>query len=425
LTQSSDRLSSEDLKDTFESRKNFNELVSKLATQFNLRRSGYDPNSERPNYLSCRYPPMLETHPYLRRDASDRSSAVKQITDLPSKPWVSEPLARKRRIGEVTKQESALERGWYESIDPDWEINAPNSWVQKFEQYLIQKRLVELYDPEHCIFDNQQGIKNIHERESRSLREIGDASNGFIAHIYADGNNMGQYIRDQIRTPQDYREFSNNIFEATEQSVYAALAGHLTPHYYIPDAQSNRKKEPVWTHPFEIITIGGDDVLLIVPANKALAIAKTIGEKFEEILVNKSRYPLKNAVKPVTHQSKNNSSEADRIHRYKPTAPSSKCCLSISSGVLITAVDTPIYYADKLVSQLLKSAKKRAKELRDKYHFYGGTVDFLTLKAVTMISSNIEAFRKEGLTINRPQQQLKLYAAPYTLHELDGLLKTA
>jgi CRISPR-associated protein Cmr2 len=42
-----------------------------------------------------------------------------------------------------------------------------------------------------------------------------------------------------------------------------------------------------------------------------------------------------------------------------------------------------------------------------------------------MISSNIEAFRKEGLTINRPQQQLKLYAAPYTLHELDGLLKTA
>jgi CRISPR-associated protein Cmr2 len=425
LPQSGDRLSFKDLRNIFKSRKNFNELVSKLATQFNLRRSGYDPNSRRPNYLSCRYPPMLETHPYLRRDNSDRSSAVTQITELPSYPWVSEPLARKRRLGEVTKQESALERGWYGRIDSDWQIQAPESWVQKFEQYLIRQELVERYDPEHRIFDNHQKIKNIREREARSLKEISDASSGFVAYIYADGNNMGQYIRDHIKTPPDYQRFSGDIFDATEQSVYEALAEHLAPHPYTPDAQSNRtNKDEVWIHPFEIITIGGDDVLLIVPANKALVIAKVIGEKFEEILVNKGKYSLADAAKTATHQSKNNSSTGDRIHRYKPAAPSSKCCLSISSGVLITAVDTPIYYADKLVSQLLKSAKKRAKELRDKY-FYGGTVDFLTLKAITMISSNIEAFRKEGLTINRPQQQLKLYAAPYTLHELDGLLKTA
>ena len=55
-----------------------------------------------------------------------------------------------------------------------------------------------------------------------------------------------------------------------------------------------------------------------------------------------------------------------------------------------------------------------------------------------MVSSNIAAFRQEGLTIlppppdphrspDLPAQRtytLKLYAAPYTLHELDGLIET-
>jgi CRISPR-associated protein Cmr2 len=73
----------------------------------------------------------------------------------------------------------------------------------------------------------------------------------------------------------------------------------------------------------------------------------------------------------------------------------------------------------------LKSAKKRAKELK-KADYYGGTVDFLVMKSVTMISSNISEFRSEGLTTyTNKQQKLKLYAAPYTLHELGGLLKTA
>ena len=65
-------------------------------------------------------------------------------------------------------------------------------------------------------------------------------------------------------------------------------------------------------------------------------------------------------------------------------------------------------------------------------------MDFLTLKAVTMISSNIVSFRDEGLTVRgsnpspgqvlssgpKREQVLKLYAAPFTLHELKGLVET-
>jgi CRISPR-associated protein Cmr2 len=47
-------------------------------------------------------------------------------------------------------------------------------------------------------------------QEARSLREIGNACKGFVAYIYADGNNMGGYIQ-QIQTPQEYKKFSEEF----------------------------------------------------------------------------------------------------------------------------------------------------------------------------------------------------------------------
>ena len=393
----------------FQNRKNFNELVGKLANQFTQRRNGNNLlNTERPS--RC-YPPMFETHPYLQRDESDRRSAIMKV-EFPNSSFLSEPLARKRLVGEIAKRESS--HAWYNKASLEWrpfDIWIP-SWVNKFEEFINEE-------------DNQQlasryyGDLNEEVEEARSLREIASAStpSGFVAYIYADGNNMGGYIRQKIKTPQDYRLFSEDIFDATEKSVYKALANYLHPYQYTPDAKSSRtNRETVWIHPFEIITIGGDDVLLVVPADKALGIAKMIGDQFEDILWETGRYSLEKTAPNLL------------VHRYTTdnVPPVSKCLLSMSTGVLITAQDTPIYYADKLVSQLLKSAKKYAKELKKEHKYYGGTVDFLVMKAVTMISSNIKEFREQGLIKNKDEEsKLKLYASPYTLYELGGLLETA
>ncbi|MEH2195473.1 MAG: type III-B CRISPR-associated protein Cas10/Cmr2 [Nostoc sp.] len=394
----------------FQNRKNFNELVGKLANQFTQRRNGNDlPRKKRPS--RC-YPPIFETHPYLQRDESDRRSAIMRV-ELPNSSFLSEPLARKRLVGEIAKRESS--HAWYENANLEWnplDIWIP-SWVNKFKEFLNEEDNQELANRYYGAV-NQEDVK-----EARSLREIASASHpsGFVAYIYADGNNMGGYIRQKIKTPQDYRLFSKDIFDATEKSVYKALANYLHPYQYTPDAKSSRtNKETVWIHPFEIITIGGDDVLLVVPANKALEISQAIGDEFEEHLWRTGRYSLE----PTTPNL--------LAHRYTTdnVPPVSKCLLSMSTGVLITAQDTPIYYADKLVSQLLKSAKKYAKELKKDHKYYGGTVDFLVMKAVTMISSNIKEFREQGLIKNKDgESKLKLYASPYTLYELGGLLETA
>ncbi|MFB2918445.1 type III-B CRISPR-associated protein Cas10/Cmr2 [Aerosakkonema funiforme] len=390
----------------FNNRKSFNELAGKLAAQFNHRRSGNDlPGSERPS--RC-YPPIFDTHPYLKRDEGDCRSAIFHATELPNEPWFSEALARKRIIGQISKEEQ--EREWYERTKLEWQPGEVESWVNKFERFLLKLERWRKY---------YAGFSNSGIQQARSLTEIGNASNGFVAYIYADGNNMGGYIQ-KIKTPADYAQFSEDIFDATENSVYEALT-HLKPHRLSGlTGKEHQHRNGVVIHPFEILTIGGDDVLLIVPADKALAIAQTIGEEFEKRLTDLGkRYEI-----PA---SQRDDAKSIACHRYQPPPQNpSECQLSMSIGVLITAYTTPIYYAQKLTEQLLKSAKARAKELKKHYHYYGGTVDFLVMKSVTMISSNISSFRREGLTKSiKDNQKLKLHAAPYTLHELGGLLETA
>jgi CRISPR-associated protein Cmr2 len=400
----------------FKNRKSFNELTTKLAVLFNQRRSGND-FSNRP---SRRYPPMFETHPYLMRDGNERRSALTSVQPpkLPRETNFSETSARKHRVGYRAKKGSPQVPEWYKESNLKWEPGIIEGWVDRFDRFLEKNPSLQQKYYGDLKSDNVEIAEN--------LSHIGNASKNFIAYIYADGNNMGGYIQ-KIRTPQEYQEFSKDVELATEYAVYKALAESLYPH----ELQNFNDEDSTlsngnFVHPFEIITIGGDDIFLIVPADKALAIAQTIGQRFEQILLKqlplvenstateqiKGHYQIQPSNKPI---------DPTKIHRYKPTeAPPSQCQLSTSSGVLITAYDTPIYYAKDFIDQLLKSAKERAKKL-NKAGYCGGTVDIMIMKSVTMISSDVNAFRKQAL-FKRLKPNLKLYATPYTLHELGGLI---
>ncbi|NJK51829.1 MAG: type III-B CRISPR-associated protein Cas10/Cmr2 [Acaryochloris sp. RU_4_1] len=393
----------------FKNRKSFNELVVRLTILFNQRRSGQI-HKNRPHR---RYPPMFETHPYLQRDGGNHESAILQVDRLPGKPFYSEPTLRKRLVGDRTKKNRADIPDWYPASQLDWQRGSVEPWVDRFKHFLKQHSDLQQKYYGSC------SVESV--KIAQTLRHVSNASKGFVGYIYADGNNMGGYIQ-KIHTPQEYQAFSQDVSLAIEDAVYHALAEHLHPHpLTASDDEDIKRQKGDLIHPFEIITIGGDDILLVVPANKALAIAQTIGKQFEtELLTEK---------KGNRYRKLNKTYDPKAVQRYHSPDltqnPSGRqqCDLSISSGVLITADNTPIYYADKLVSQLLKSAKQRAKEL-GKRSYCGGTVDFLTLKSVTMLSSNIKDFRDEGLTKSVSGSKLRLYATPYTLHELDGLIKT-
>ncbi|MEQ9486490.1 type III-B CRISPR-associated protein Cas10/Cmr2 [Coleofasciculus sp. F4-SAH-05] len=407
----------------FENRKNFNEITGKLAALFQQRRNGNNlPDSQRP---SRRYPPMFETHPYLLRDDVEHRLAIAPGSRIPDEPWFSDALARKRIVGQRTKGEgSRSQKWWTENSDWKWQLGQVKtlwnsgyleSWVVKFRRFIEKSHYRDRY---------YQDISKQKIGEARSLTEIGNAGNGFVGYIYADGNNIGGYIQKELKTPQDCRRFSRDIFTATEESVYHALGRHLKPHQLNGLTGDNQHRNGAIIYPFEILTIGGDDVMLIVPADKALAMAQTIGEEFERILLEGEKIQPREDYRITDSEIISRSQDCHRYQGKIPVTPS-RCKLSMSTGVLITADQTPIYYAENLTSQLLKSAKKKAKQLKKDYDYHGGTVDFITLKSVTMISSNIESFRQEALTKQeKGKPKLKLYGAPYTLHELGGLIET-
>jgi CRISPR-associated protein Cmr2 len=405
---------SETIVTKFRERKSFNELVSKLAILFNQRRAGNDVVGR----SSRRYPPMFETQPYLQRDNTEKRSAIFRAERLPNAPWHSEVSARKRLMGQITKRDGTP-KSWYRGLKNRWSTEQPvENWVQRFEKYLKTHSLSNYYK-------NQAPSKI---EEAQTLGEIGNASDPdqFIAYIYADGNNMGGYIQ-KIRSPEQYRQFSEDVSRITEESVYASLAEHLTVHELegLNDPDSQHKNGD-WIHPFEIITIGGDDVFLVVPADRALQIANSISKNFERELAKHSDYRAGVVASSGTH-------------RYTAAVESTvQSELSTSIGVLITAEDTPILYAEKLTQQLLKSAKEKAKQLKKNNSYCGGTIDFQVLKSVTMISSDISEFRQTGLVKRFSTQQpkatepskareqskkLHLYATPYTLHEIDGFIR--
>lgn len=206
------------------------------------------------------------------------------------------------------------------------------------------------------------------------LRAIGQASNGYIGFIYADGNRIGRLLETADDFPS-YSQLSQALEKATTTAVYSALYAHLY--------QNQRLL------PFEIITIGGDDVLLIVPAHTALPVARDICAHFTS--------GMQTAVK-----------EED--------AP------TMSAGVVIAQDSNPIYFLHDLARQLLHSAKKRSKEMGV------ASLDFMTLKSQSTLATDLQAIRRSPyLQVEQEQnyERCLLTGRPYTLPELDRLLDGA
>ena len=144
-------------------------------------------------------------------------------------------------------------------------------------------------------------------------------------------------------------------------------------------------------HPFEIISAGGDDLILIVPAKVAPEYALNICKNFHEKM--KEKY--------------------------------NDMSMSMSAGVVIAPSHYPVYYLFDLASQLLKSAKKRSHKDNK------GAIDFMVMTSQNTLSSNIEDYRKEFLeqtqestSSSKNEEKLYLTKRPYTLSEFGNLLES-
>ncbi len=373
----------------------FGSLVTTLnLAKFRRREANPDDTpapTDDPEYarkLKLRGIAHFETVPFARRCSSceRRAAVVNAIAARGEEPLpLCEPCARKRAHGQLIKSGKEAAIQWFnQEFIRQFELKEVQSWSLEFSRLCPDVDRVEPPD---------------------DLNEIGEAAQpqGFVGVVYADGNNMGALL-EELKTPTAYHDFAEEVYDATKRAVFESLKVNL---------------EKTGSHPFEILSIGGDDFFLIVPAQVALPLACAIASQVE------SRLLACKAAELFSLKAGEPGAEGydwGKVQRCQGQSPKAQCKVSLSAGVVIADAHTPIFYLQELAEQLLKSAKRRAKQLKRESHYYGGTIDFLALKSVTAISGTVEQFRQATASYSNPER--RLYARPYTIAEMEKMLAT-
>ncbi|MEI6775336.1 MAG: hydrolase [Chloroflexales bacterium] len=366
----------------FYNRKTFGEVVTLLTTMYHRRRDERAANGE------TRYLPIIERLPHTTRCASsDHRPALIEADAYGTSTSVSEASARKLVVGLTVKRDGGRKAG-HLADQIGWHSPQVTSWETHWQKYLDKEGADTPYGKHP---DARQADPAF------DIQQIGAAGNGFIGMIYADGNNVGRELA-KLKTPQAYADFSKKLEDAAQGAVFAALATHLLPMTVSGDV----------IHPFEILTIGGDDLILIVPGTQALNIALTIGKEFELALRDKEkggrsrvgRYTCLNTPDVANTDHAQHDTHATDFDVYTPK-------IGLSVGVVVAKDDAPIFFLRLLAEELLKTAKKKARDeecKRKKANIQppeqqtaGGAVDFMVMKSITMVTDKIEGFRKEAL----------------------------
>ena len=375
--------------ENFYTKKVFGELATKLAMEKFKRRSG----NQIPKRKTCRdVPTFVEQQPYTqtcnscdRRPVIYSVSADRQLCETCLRKYVTGRASKKRpKSNELVPFTGCL--SWEPANRGENGKYLLTDWITLFDEYVTSN-----YDRDP---DGPNDLSDIAK---------GSDPEGFIAFIYADGNNMGGYL-ENIATPAQYRQFSERVFVAMQKATFEALA-KLKPICIKGDSDR-------YIFPFEIISIGGDDLILIVPGDKALKIAHDIGVNFDRIFMSHAVYETAKC--------------PDKAHRYQrqqwtEAADEKLPKFSMSLGFVIANEHTPIAFLEDLAGKLLKSAKKKAKKLKTEAGYSGGTVDFISLKSLSMITSEPNDFRKQFYETDKGNW---LTMRPFTLHELRGFIKT-
>lgn len=322
--------------DEVAARKGFGELVTLLAAAANARRSG-----------PARSLAFVELASQARRCSSCDVRPAAYHREQPTQD-LCDACLRKREAGLIAKKGARSQAsGWLQS----W-----GSWLEETARVEVAGTVDDL-------------------QELGALSRTSAAEN-YVGLIYADGNSVGAHVAG-LASIAAYRRFASQMQQANEQAVARALARYTQP----------KQSTDVW--PFEIITIGGDDVLLFVGADVALEVAAAIAKDFGAAMQGTG--------------------------------------ISLSAGVLIMPMHTPVRFARDLVEQLLKSAKRTSKDAK-----VGATIDFMALKAVTMLSEQIDHYREiahvrggAALRNGARAPTLRLSQRPYTLAQLDHLIAAA
>ena len=174
------------------------------------------------------------------------------------------------------------------------------------------------------------GAPNVPLSEKRVAYDISKITgkNDWIAIIHADGNGLGQIVREIGQKKDVYKTFSEKLDEATVASAkeaYDTLA-------------AGREWECEGVIPIRPVVLGGDDMTVIIRGDLAIDYAKAYLKAFE----------------------KNTGLKLGKILEENKVFPDGRTFLTACAGVAFVKSSFPFYYAYNLAEELCTEAKVRS-----------------------------------------------------------------
>jgi CRISPR-associated protein Cmr2 len=259
---------------------------------------------------------------------------------------------------------------------------ARRHWIKLFDENLSDEQRQAYYGKERRPVELAE-----------DLATIGNACctrQGYVGFVYLDADGAGEYMLHR-ETPKAYCDAAEHLTKAALRATVHALASNLKP------VKIEGEDEDKWRHPFEIITVGGDDVILIVPADVALPIAVQISEEFHAQMAQLAE------------------------QRGQPEA----CSLTMSGGVVIADDHNPVRVLLQISKELLRNAKGARQYLPE--GTVQGMIDFHILLSQDMLAEKVKKVRRQfpytlsEIDEHGQKRHLRLLGRPYTTRQMAAL----
>jgi hypothetical protein len=221
------------------------------------------------------------------------------------------------------------------------------------------------------------------------LNAVAEAGNGSVALIQADGNSLGKTIQ-QIQTRDQYEALSGGLAEAVQKAVFNTLAEH---------GPRPPRGASAGTLPWEIIFLGGDDMLLATADDIALEVAQGLTRRIE--------------------------ARTGELFGQPPLDALGRSRLTMGTGVVVADPHVPMAVLRRLAHSLERSAKDRTYHLIEAEGREVSTLDFHRVTGSG--SASLSHIRDHVL---RPRHTAAGYEAsltqrPFTIDELETVVDVA
>jgi hypothetical protein len=199
---------------------------------------------------------ILLSHPYMRTcDSCGEGYASRRVVTPESELLCQSCVNKREKDAEIKEEIEAITKG---------EISSPQ------DHKLWRRLLMELERAKYSIAGKER---------PDDFGIIGSFSTpkNYMGLIYADGNNMGKELETLCKL-DEVSKFSAAVDKAIYQAVLAAIQEHLPPYgsYF----------------PFDILLLGGDDLVMVTVADKVIEVAMLIAQKFKEFTERDYGKPL-------------------------------------------------------------------------------------------------------------------------------------